>query len=86
MSSISVNVDLDEVYWQMNQYDKKKMAEWLAEDDIVEAVTEITWPDPQNATEVELIQLLQDIWSNKSSLTNDDFNVLNRLSKKGLYD
>ncbi len=58
MSSISVNVDLDEVYWQMNQYDKKKMAEWLAEDDIVEAVTEITWPDPQNATEDELIQLL----------------------------
>ena len=86
MSIISVNVDLDEVYWQMNQYDKKKMAEWLAEDDIMEAVTEIIWPDPQNATEVELIQLLQDIWNNKNSLTNDDFNVLNRLGKKGLYE
>ena len=86
MSSISVNVDLDEVYWQMNQYDKKKMAEWLAEDDIVEAVTEITWPDPQSATEVELVQLLQDVWNNKISLTDNDFSILSKLGKKGLYD
>lgn len=86
MNSISVNVDLDEIYWQMSQYDKKKMAEWLAEDDIVEAVTEIKWPDAQSATEVELVQLLQDVWNNKISLTDNDFSILNKLGKKGLYE
>jgi hypothetical protein len=86
MNSISVNVDLDEVYWQMSQYDKEKMAEWLADDDIMKSVTEIKWPDAQSATEVELVQLLQDVWNNKISLTDNDFSILSKLGKKGLYD
>jgi hypothetical protein len=86
MSSISVDIYFEDIYREMDRYDKEEMAKWLAEDGILSSTTEITWPDPQNATEVELIQLLQDIWNNKNSLTNDDFNVLNRLGKKGLYE
>lgn len=86
MSSISVDIYFEDIYREMDRYDKEEMAKWLAEDGILSSTTEINWPDPQSATEVELIQLLQDIWNNKNSLTNDDFNVLNRLSKKGLYE
>lgn len=86
MSTISVDIDLDDVYFGMSKYDKEKIVQWLAEDGYMKSVTEIKWPDPQSATEVELLQLLQDIWDNKNSLTNNDFNTLNFLGKKGLYD
>jgi len=84
--SISIDIDLDDVYFEMSKYDKEKMVQWLAEDGYMESVTEISWPDPQSATEVELIQSLQDIWNNKNSLTNNDFTTLNFLGKKGLYE
>lgn len=84
--SISVDIDLDDVYYQMDRYDKEKMVQWLAEDGYMKSVTEISWPDPQSATEVELIQSLQDIWDNRNCITNNDFNTLNFLSKKGLYE
>jgi len=84
--SISIDVDLDDVYFEMSKYDKEKMVEWLAEDGYMESVTEIKWPDPQSATEVELIQSLQDIWNNRNSLTNSDYITLNFLGKKGLYE
>ena len=84
--SISIDVDLEDVYYAMNKYDREKMTQWLAEDGYMKSVTEINWPDPQNATEVELIQSLQDIWDNRNSLTNNDFTTLNFLGKKGLYE
>lgn len=86
MSSISVNVDLDEVYWQMSQYDKEKMAEWLAEDAIMEAVTEITWPDPQSSTEEELLQAIKAVWDNRLVLGKSDIAILNRLGNKTAYE
>ncbi len=84
--SISIDIDLDDVYFEMSKYDKEKMVQWLAEDGYMESVIEISWPDPQSATEVELIQSLQDIWNNRNSLTNNDFTILNFLGKKGLYE
>ena len=84
--SISIDIDLDDVYFEMSKYDKEKMVQWLAEDGYMKSVTEISWPYPQSATEVELIQSLQDIWNNRNSLTNNDFTTLNFLGKKGLYE
>jgi hypothetical protein len=37
MRWISVQVDLDDVYDEMDRYDKEKMAEWLMEDGILES-------------------------------------------------
>jgi hypothetical protein len=30
--SISINVDLDDIYYEMSNWDKEKMAEWLYDD------------------------------------------------------
>jgi hypothetical protein len=30
--SISINVDLDDVYYEMSNWDKEQMAEWLCDD------------------------------------------------------
>ena len=86
MSSISVEIYFEDIYREMDRYDKEEMAKWLAEDGILSSTTEINWPDPQSATEVELIQLLQDVWNNKTSLTENDFSILSKLGKKGLYE
>ena len=80
------DIDLDDIYYQMNRADKQMMAEWLAEDDIMEAVTEITWPDPQSSTEEELLQAIKAVWDNRSVLDNSDISILNRLGNKTAYE
>ena len=86
MNRIAVDIDLDDIYYQMNRADKQMMAEWLADDDIMEAVTEITWPDSQSSTEQELLQAIKAVWDNRSVLDNSDISILNRIGNKTAYE
>lgn len=86
MNRVAVDIDLDDIYYQMNRADKQMMAEWLAEDDIMEAVTEITWPDPQSSTEEELLQAIKAVWDNRLVLDKSDISILNRLGSKTAYE
>ena len=86
MNRVAVDIDLDDIYYQMNGADKQMMAEWLAEDDIIEAVTEITWPDPQSSTEQELLQAIKAVWDNRLVLDKSDIAILNKLGNKTAYE
>jgi hypothetical protein len=86
MNRIAVDIDLDDVYYQMDRADKQMMAEWLAGDNIMEAVTEITWPDPQSNIEQELLQAIKAVWDNRMMLGREDIAILNRLGNKTAYE
>jgi hypothetical protein len=86
MNRVSVDIDLDDIYYQMNRADKQMMAEWLAEDDIMEAVTEITWPDPQSSTELDLLQAIKTVWDNRMMLGREDIAILNKIGNKTAYE
>ena len=84
MSIISVNVDLDEVYWQMNQYDKKKMAEWLAEDDgyISNELKGYDIPPSTSLLESQFHDKLIGLSSKFYSMSNEEIEIIENLYKK----
>ncbi len=43
-------------------------------------------PNPGTSHEYELVEILKQIWSNKSCITSQDLEVLKRFANKGLYE
>lgn len=84
--SISIDIDLDDVYYQMGSYDKQEMVRWLAEDGYVEHKEEITWPEAANSTEADLLQAVKAVWDNRLVLDNNDIAILNRIANKTAYE
>jgi hypothetical protein len=89
MASINIDVDIDDILWNMSKWDKQEIADALYEDDIIpkELRSEVTiWESriPQTNIEKELADILDKVWDNRRFLNNDDIEVLKQLSKKGL--
>jgi len=60
MPYINVDIDLDDVYDDMNSYDKEQMAEWLEKDGFCTLKDEYK---SDNEFEIENPTLLDDIWT-----------------------
>ena len=57
--SISINVDLDDIYYEMSNWDKEKMAEWLYDD----GYCTLNEDDrEENEFEIENPNVLDKIW------------------------
>ena len=89
MASISVDVDIDDLMWDMSKWEKQEMADALYDDGIIpkELKAEVTvWESriPQTNLEKELADILDKVWDNRRFISNDDLEVLKHLSKKGL--
>ena len=85
MSTISIDIDLEDVYYQMDRYDKEEMAQWLAGDDILDHKEVIAWPEATSSTEADLLQAIKAVWDNRLVLDNNDIAILNRIAKKTAY-
>ena len=86
MSTISIDIDLDEVYYQMGSYDKEEMVRWLAEDGYVDYKEVVAWPEAISSTEADLLQAIKAVWDNRLVLDNNDIAILNRIAKKTAYE
>ena len=86
MSTISVDIDLEDVYYQMDRYDKEEMAQWLAGDDILDHKEVIAWPEATSSTEADLLQAIKAVWDNRSVLGNNDIALLNKIANKTAYE
>ena len=90
MTSISVDIDIDDLMWDMSKYEKQEMADALYEEGIIpkELNAEVAiWESriPQTNLEKELADILDKVWDNRRFINNDDLETLKHLSKKGLY-
>lgn len=89
MARIDVEIDVDDMYWDMNKWEKEEMAEKLYDDGIIPKALQphadaLDERIPETNLERDLSDLLDKIWSNRLFLTNDDIQTLTILSKKGI--
>ena len=89
MARFDTEVDVDDMLWSMDSYEKQEMADALYDDGVIpkqmgKDVAEADDRIPETGLELELHDILNTIWSNRLFLTNDDIQTLTQLSKKGL--
>jgi len=89
MARIDVDIDIDDLMWSMNKWEKEEMAEALYDDGVIPKAllgieAEISNREPSTNLEQELSSLLDAIWSNRLFINHEDFNTLRELSKKGI--
>lgn len=89
MARINIDIDVDDMYWDMDRYEKQEMAEKLYDDGIVPKALQAESDRlddriPSTNVEQELSDLLDKVWTNRLFLNNDDIQTLTLLSKKGL--
>ena len=90
MARIDVEIDVDDMYWDMSNREKQEMANKLYDDGITPEALEsqierLTDRITETNLERDLSDLLDKIWSNRLFLTNDDIQTITTLSKKSIH-
>jgi len=83
--SINVDVDIDDILWELSSNQKQELVDDLYDDGYIPAEVkefELFNGSPQTYNETELLDILTKIWGNKRSLTQEDINTLTHLSRK----
>lgn len=89
MARVDVDIDIDDLMWSMNKWEKEEMAEALYDDGVIPIAlqnveAEISNREPSTNLEQELSSLLDAVWSNRLFINHEDFSTLRELSKKGI--
>ena len=90
MARIDIEIDVDDMYWDMSKREKQEMANKLYDDGILPEALEsqierLTDRTTETNLERDLSDLLDKIWSNRLFLTNDDIQTITTLSKKSIH-
>ncbi len=88
MGSVSVNVDvdIDDILYELSRSKKRELFDTLKEDLGVEDMVNGDEVIVGTTTEQELFDICNKIYENRNSLTNEDKVFLIKLSKKGWYE
>lgn len=88
MGSVSVNVDvdIDDILYELSRSEKRELFDALKEDLGVEDMVDGDEVIVGTTTEQELFDICNKIYENRNSLTNEDKVLLIKLSKKGWYE
>ena len=89
MARIEVDIDVDDIYWDMSRLEKQELADKLYDDGYVPKelkhdLDEIENRTPNGASESELDYVLSKIWDNRMFINSNDLEVLIKLAKKGI--
>ena len=85
MASITVDIDLDDLMWDLSKWDKQRLVDNLYENGYVpKEVETIDAREPGTYLEYELSDILDKVWNNRKFINNDDLETLKHLSKKGI--
>jgi hypothetical protein len=87
MPYIRIDVDLDDVYNEMDRHDKRTIAEWLHDDGILQSHTnpeirKIVRGDNESQGEKELRDNLTKIWNSYYLLTSEEEEIIKKLSSR----
>lgn len=87
MSYIRINVDLDEIYNEMDRHDKREMAEWLFDDGILSShpnpeIRKLVRGDEESQGEKELRGALTKLWNGYYRLSNEDELLIKQITDK----
>ena len=85
MASITVDIDLDDLMWDLSKWDKQRLVDNLYENGYVpKEVETIDARESGTYLEYELSDILDKVWNNRKFINNDDLETLKHLSKKGI--
>jgi hypothetical protein len=87
MTYIRIDVDLDDIYNEMDRHDKRTMAEWLYDDGILQSHTnpeirKLVRGDNESQGECELRDNLTKIWNSYYQLTNEEEELVKKISNR----
>jgi hypothetical protein len=87
MTYIRIDVDLDDVYREMDLHDKRTIAEWLYDDGILQSHTnpelrKVVRGDNESQGERELRDNLTKIWNSYYQMNDDELSKVEEISKK----
>lgn len=87
MTYIRVDVDLDDVYNEMDRRDKQLMAEWLHDDGILEKhpnpeIRKVVRGDDESLGESELRDNLTKLWNGYYRISKEDEDIIKQISNK----
>ena len=87
MSWVSISVDLDDIYDEMDRYDKQKMAEWLHDDGVLEThpnpeIRKVVRGDDESPGEYEFRNNLTKLWNSHYQLTVEDQEIIKTIANK----
>jgi hypothetical protein len=87
MAYVRIDVDLDEVYNEMDRRDKQTMAEWLYDDGILEShsnpeIRKLVRSDEESPGEYELRNNLMKLWNGHYRLSNEDEEIIKKIANK----
>ena len=88
MGSVSVNVDvdIDDILYELSRSEKRDLFDALKEDLGIESLVDGDEVIVGTTTEQELFDICNKIYENRNSLTNEEKVLLVKLSKKGFYE
>ncbi len=88
MGSVSVNVDvdIDDIIYELSRSEKRDLFDALKEDLGIEDMVDGDEVIVGTTTEQELFDICNKIYENRNSLTNEEKVLLVKLSKKGFYE
>ena len=77
MPYVRIDIDLDEIYSEMDRHDKREMAEWLFDDGILSShpkpeIRKLVRGDEESQGEKELRDALTKLWNSYYRLSNED--------------
>jgi len=87
MSWIDVRVDLDDIYYEMGDFDKEKMAKWLYEDGILDKhpnpdIRLLIKDNEESFGEEQLRNNLTKLWNGYYQLPNEDIEIIKKIANK----
>jgi hypothetical protein len=87
MSYVRIDVDLDEVYNEMDRIDKRNMAERLYEDGILDThpnpeIRKMVRGDQESIVEKYLRDDLMKIWNSYYQLTNEEEEIIEKIANR----
>jgi hypothetical protein len=87
MSYVRIDVDLDEVYNEMDRIDKRNMAERLYEDGILDThpnpeIRKMVRGDQESIVEKYLRDDLMKIWNSYYQLTNEEEEIIKKIANR----
>ena len=87
MSWIRIDVDLDNIYNEMDREDKRTIAEWLYEDGILQShpnseIRKLVRGDDESLGEYDFRNDLTKLWNGHYQLTIEDQEIIKQIANK----
>jgi hypothetical protein len=87
MSWIRIDVDLDNIYNEMDRGDKRTIAEWLYEDGILQShpnseIRKLVRGDDESLGEYDFRNDLTKLWNGHYQLTIEDQEIIKQIANK----